>query len=107
MGDGLSPKTILSWVNSKVIDLDIHVSAVDKDFQDGTALINLLQVLGVEKDSRSQKIGKYTKRPKMKIHRYLVYDNMSTQMSPRMSTNTCPHTCPHTGSRTASWHSTS
>ncbi len=62
-----SGKTIISWVNSKVASRGMRVCSIT-DFQDGTVLLALLETLADEKNSPN-KIGHYTKAPKMKIQR--------------------------------------
>lgn len=56
-------RAFLRWANAKLEPRGITVSRVDRDFCDGTALINLLEVCSGES------LGRHCRRPTMKLQR--------------------------------------
>jgi len=62
--EAVQQKTFTKWVNMKLKPHGIPaVEDLTKSFQDGVALIQLLEIIGDES------LGKYNKNPKMRLHR--------------------------------------
>lgn len=62
--EAVQQKTFTKWVNTKLKPHGLPVvEDLTKSFQDGVALIQLLEIIGDES------LGKYNKNPKMRLHR--------------------------------------